>query len=615
MPWHRFAHRLQDLHRAWSRLPVALALAVAVLPPLVVLWGALWLDMDQRDQQLETSYENRIHNVAQVSAQALYGMFIAADQTLLDLREAWVRDPGQFGETVQRRRRAASLGVDFDISVIDPEGVVTFSSLTPRAQGMQVGNMLHFSQPRDALDDTLVIGAPTWARMSGRWLMPLSRRLPPAADGTFTGVIVFWVSPDFFSRIYRSTYLHPGSVFTLIDLDSGNILLRHHKPGRHTDPQEATGRFASDAALVQLHSQPTRIPDAALQTARQMPRTGTGHWASTVDAEVRNYAWHRFNQWNLLLMAGEPRHYYTDEAAQDSWRYLSAGVLLSALIVITALAQLAYLRSRERHVQAQAEQLQLLEEQRTELQRQREQLRELGQHLEQIRETERQRIAQDLHDDIGQQLSVLRLGAAQLHTRLLRAADTGTGAATLPVHADEAGQLKLQIDHAIATVRRISEDLRPTALSLGLSAAVQGFCETLQHHTGLVCHLDDRLDPHHQPCPMCATTAYRILQEAASNTLRHAKAQSLEVGLRIEDGHLVLDLHDDGIGIEPTREADPQRQRFGLLGMHERVRAQGGQLTLHSEPGQGTTLQVRLPLCQGTPQDHSARAATPPDQP
>lgn len=593
-------HRLQRLRKAWLHLPHTQAIAAAVLPLLLVLWGALWADLRQRDAQLRADYENRIHNVTQVSAQALYGLFLAADQTLLDLREAWARDPAGFADAVQRRRRAGALGIDFDISLIDADGLVSHSSLNPRAVGMHVGNTEHFTAQRDADGlDHFHIGAPVWARMAERWLMPLSRRLPPDASGRFRGVIVLWVAPDYFGRIYRSTHLYPGSVFTLIDLASGSVLLRHHKPGLNRQPADATGRFASDAALVQLHSQPLRMPPAALQTARQLPRTGTGHWASALDAEIRTYAWHRFAGHDLLLMAGEPRAYYQAEAASDRARYLWAGGLLSALIGLTAAVQLAYLRSRTHNARAHERQLRLLQHQQTQLQAQREQLRELGQHLVQVRETERQRIAQDLHDDIGQQLSVLRLDAAQLRSHLAVAAATLEAPPPLQANAlaaeAAARRLKAHIDQTIATVRRISEDLRPTALDIGLSAAVHSFCDSLQHRTGLACQLQDRLDPRHPPPgPACATTAYRILQEAASNTLRHAKAQSLSISLGTDGDHLVLSIRDDGIGIHPPPPGD--RRHFGLLGMQERALALGGQLHIHSEPGQGTTLTARLPL-------------------
>ena len=611
------------LVRAWRRLPAALALTAVVAPLLGVLWGALLFDLRSREAQLEASYQDRIYNVTQVSAQALLALFVAADQTLLDLRADWAREPAQFAQTVTSRRRADSLGVEFDISMVDASGVVRYSSMDARAHGMQVGNVAHFTQHRDTQVDQLHIGTPIRARLAERWMIPLSRRLPPGPQGEFTGVIVFWVAPEFFSRIYQSTRLYPGSVFTLIDLNQGRILLRNLKPSQHTAPPDATPPFSSNLPLTQIHSQTPFMPPEALQNARSLPRTGTGHWASALDTLERNYAWHRFSAWPLLLMAGEPRHYLQAEADSDRLRYLWAGGLLSGLIVLTALGQLLYLRTRVSAARDKELQLERLRQQRHELQASRHSLRQLGQHLVDVRETERRRIAQDLHDDIGQQLSVLRMGAAQLQRRLHQAttaALTRTATAcgdpdpTEPEpdfepHAIAAGQLKDQIDDTIATVRTISEDLRPAALDVGLQAAVHSLCDELHSNTGLLCHVQDQLPPTAQPSQACATAAYRILQEAASNTLRHAHAHQLWVRLATEGPSLLLEVRDDGIGIQFPPDAE--RSHFGLMGMRERAMALGGQLRVHSQPGQGTTLSARLPL-GATPASAAPTHPTPP---
>ena len=153
-------------------------------------------------------------------------------------------------------------------------------------------------------------------------------------------------------------------------------------------------------------------------------------------------------------------------------------------------------------------------------------------------------------------------------------------------------------------MRHISEDLRPAALEVGLQAAVHSLCDELHSSTGLHCQVDDQLPPDAQPSQACATVAYRILQEAASNTLRHAHARTLWVRLGAEANHLLLDVRDDGIGIQLPPDAE--RSHFGLMGMRERAIALGGQLSVQSQPGQGTTLRARLPLAAS-----SAGAPTP----
>lgn len=134
-------HRLRRLREAWHELPHSLAIAAGVLPLLLVLWAPLCVNLYRREAQLQNDNETRIYNFAQVSAQTLYGMFLAADQTLLDLLEARARDPNRFNDTVQRRQRAAALGIDFSISP-DVHGIVSYSSLNSRAVGMLGGNAL-----------------------------------------------------------------------------------------------------------------------------------------------------------------------------------------------------------------------------------------------------------------------------------------------------------------------------------------------------------------------------------------------------------------------------------------------------------------------------------------
>jgi PAS domain S-box-containing protein len=220
-----------------------------------------------------------------------------------------------------------------------------------------------------------------------------------------------------------------------------------------------------------------------------------------------------------------------------------------------------------------------------ELRTSREQLRELSNHLQFAIEEERKRIAREIHDELGQQLSLLRLELGLMEDQI--------PAAQKDLRKESHSLAKL-IDASIRSVQKISSDLRPTLLdNLGIGAAVEWQTKEFQKRTKIACEVT--IDPPEIKLDQERTTAlFRILQEALTNIVRHARATKVAVSLILGDHAITLRVHDNGIGITPQHLTDARS--FGLMGMRERVHPWGGNVEIHGETGKGTEVMINIPI-------------------
>lgn len=213
----------------------------------------------------------------------------------------------------------------------------------------------------------------------------------------------------------------------------------------------------------------------------------------------------------------------------------------------------------------------------------REQLRQLSANVVEAREEERRRIARELHDELGQRLSALKMGLSSLRAPVLARVDT-----------ERVDDMLGMIDDTVAALRRIAADLRPLMLDdLGLNAAIESLARdaSLRMDMEITVQLADE-DP-----PLAGSAAiavYRMVQEALTNVGRHARATDVRIGLRQRGDEIVLTVRDNGVGFPPdARAADG---RYGLLGIRERALMLGGRLEIDNPPGGGARLTVHLPL-------------------
>jgi PAS domain S-box-containing protein len=220
-----------------------------------------------------------------------------------------------------------------------------------------------------------------------------------------------------------------------------------------------------------------------------------------------------------------------------------------------------------------------------ERQRSLEQLRALAASLQNIREEERKRVAREIHDQLGQALTAIKLDLSSL---------TRDFTAEQSQQWKRASSVLRLVDQTIQSVRRISTELRPGMLDdLGLVATVEWATREFAARTGTKCHLD--LPKEHVALdPETATALFRILQETLTNVGRHASASEVKVRLAQQDGELTLEVHDNGRGI--TEDEISSAGSLGILGMRERALLLGGEVTLSGAPEKGTTVSVRIPF-------------------
>ena len=215
-----------------------------------------------------------------------------------------------------------------------------------------------------------------------------------------------------------------------------------------------------------------------------------------------------------------------------------------------------------------------------------EQLRNLTTYLQKIGEVERTNIAREIHDELGLGLTVLKIDLSWLRKRLPEN--------EIPLH-EKAETMTQLIDKTIQTVKKISTELRPGLLDdLGLAAAIEWQAEEFQKRTGIQCKIT--IDPKDVTFDRDRNTAiYRIFQETLTNVARHAQATEVDVSLRQRDVQLELIVRDNGRGITEKELANPRS--FGLIGIRERVKIFSGTNIIKGVPGKGTTVTVRMPIC------------------
>jgi PAS domain S-box-containing protein len=228
------------------------------------------------------------------------------------------------------------------------------------------------------------------------------------------------------------------------------------------------------------------------------------------------------------------------------------------------------------------------------LQAGRERLQTLSRRLVEVQEIERRRLAHELHDEIGQTLTAVKINLQALQRR-----------------EDMAGvepYLKDSIDvveHALGQVRNLSLDLRPSLLDdLGLVATLRWYVDRQAQRGGFAAQLVIDLPeiPSYLP-PELETICFRVVQEALTNIMRHSQARNVRVELRQREAELLLRVHDDGVGfdVQAALENAMKGASLGLLGIQERIWQVGGQIDIRSAPGGGTDIQACLPLSSPAP--------------
>jgi PAS domain S-box-containing protein len=225
-----------------------------------------------------------------------------------------------------------------------------------------------------------------------------------------------------------------------------------------------------------------------------------------------------------------------------------------------------------------------LKEAENSLRQSEEDLRDLASSLQNVREEERAAIAREIHDELGQQLTAIKLDVSWLDRKI--AGDT--------IVKERINGVLIMLTEMIHTIRRISTQLRPSILDdLGLIEALKWLARDFQKRTGIGVEIDCpegslKLEP------AITTGLFRVFQETLTNIARHAEATVVSARLYVEDDHLILTIIDNGKGFDPA--AAKKKKTLGLLGMKERALMMKGAYQIDSQPGKGTSLRFSIPL-------------------
>lgn len=215
------------------------------------------------------------------------------------------------------------------------------------------------------------------------------------------------------------------------------------------------------------------------------------------------------------------------------------------------------------------------------------QLRALAIRLSQVEEAERRRLAMELHDRVGQNLTALNL-----NLNLLRGLLPAEGAAAIVLHLDDSIRL---VDETMERIRDVMAELRPAVLDdYGLGAALRWYAGQLSRRTGIRTEVESNDEAMPRLPAQVETALFRIAQEALTNIGKHARASSATLRLERKEAWTRLTISDDGVGFDPSRARSGIAGGWGLHIVRERAEAVGGRLEIKSAPGKGTQISVEV---------------------
>jgi signal transduction histidine kinase len=420
-------------------------------------------------------------------------------------------------------------------------------------------------------------GEPALLLLQRRWVSVLSAPVT-GHDGSPRGTLVLLQRFDF----RRPESLPLNSVLTILDR-RGTVLARTE------DASAAVGRSAGN----------TEVAKIALRD-----KEGRAE-ARGLDGVSRQYGFTTLDDLGWTIYVGVPTAAVMQPVRQMSIVGAAGGIVIFAIIAIVAVmlsraierpvgalmkAAEAAARSGYGRTDAEGGPLEIVRlssafnemvDRRSESERN---LKALSERLLVVQEQERMRVARELHDDLGQTLTALKMDVIGLVEK----------SSPAPELAPMIDRIGLTLENAVTAVQRISSELRPSVLDdLGLFAAIELETQMFEERTGIECELSI---PENPPAvdKAAATAIYRMVQEALTNVARHSNAWRVELRVRERSGQLLLEIRDDGRGITDEELSNPSS--LGLAGIRERAEILGGTTRFKGVPGRGTIVSILLPL-------------------
>lgn len=328
-------------------------------------------------------------------------------------------------------------------------------------------------------------------------------------------------------------------------------------------------------------------------TIQLFQKSGMNQAMDLVRTDLGKHAMDRIRE---LVMALETQERVRLVSGTQRWRrdLLASRIALGAMTALTILFMLLVARQSMRELALEQENARLLGESNERLEgtvrARTAALSSLTSHLQALQETERARLARELHDELGSVLTAAKMDVAWVQSKL---------AGERPDLAEKLGRTGQTLDEGVQLKRRIIEDLRPSALEhLGLAAAIRQYVDEHCRRAGLACRTDVPEDVADNLDDTARIALYRIVQESLTNVLKYAQARSAEVSIARTERGLELRITDDGAGFE-LEKALAQPRAHGIAGMRQRIVGLGGRFDIRSSPGRGTVVEAILPPAGG----------------
>jgi signal transduction histidine kinase len=584
-----------------SARTLLLWLVMACLLPAVVGTSALFFHLyqDGRDQLEKTSIATARALVQVVDAELMRAQAVAL---VLSVSDSLAK-----GDFAAFHRHASAVlqttGIGTNIVLSDENGQIvntlrSYGERLPLHSNMeQVRHVFASGQP--------FISDIFFGRVIGSHIMAV--HVPVLANKRVIYVLSIGILPQQFNQILLNQRLPPAWITTIMDR-TGTIAGRTHEAdkfvGQKVTPEVFQRMLAAHEGALEA------ISKEGIPVIVNYSRSPLSHWIvgvgiprQSLEAALMRTVYLLGLGITLLFGVGVALAWFVGGRISRSVQALTAPAIALEAGKALAVSQV-YFREANEVAKAMARTAQLLvkrtqalhkshdklEKSEGALLQTRTRLRQLAEHQETIKEGERKRIARDIHDDLGQNLLMLRIDMSMMAARTNLDAVSKKQVDTMLTHTDL----------TIKAVKTIMNDLRPSVLSLGLHAAVEWQAKEFERRSGIACDLhidheefalDDKL----------STALFRIVQESLTNIMRHARASHVQIDMQRRNGQLIVTVADDGIGFFP--DCRRKENAFGLIGIEERIDALGGAFSITNNLDRGMTIMVSIPCAVGTSEE------------
>jgi signal transduction histidine kinase len=508
-------------------------------------------------------------------------------------------------------RRASALlqtvGAGMNVVLSDESGQQIVNTLRPFGEPLPLhGNLAQvrrvFASGKPEISDIFI------GQVTGRPVIAVY--VPVLSDGRVVYVLGIGIAAQQFNQILRKQRLPPDWITTVFDRN-GTIAGRTH------DADKFLGQRGSPKIIRRMLAEPEGALEAlsreGVPVIAHYSRSPLSSWSvvigiarQSLEAQLMRTVYLFALGMLILFSVSIGLAWFVGGRISRSVQALTAPAIALEAGQAMTVSQVYFREADDvAHAMARTAQLLLtrtqalhnshekLERSEGALLRSRKRLRKLAEHQELIKEDERKRIARDIHDDLGQNLMVLRIDMSMMAARPNLDA----------ISKKQVALMLKQTDITIKAVKAIMNDLRPSVLSLGLHAAIEWLAKEFERRSGIACaychdNAESVIDDKH------ATALFRIVQESLTNIVRHAKASRVEITIRRLGDQLFVTVSDDGIGL--TTDCTRKENSLGLLGIEERINALGGTFFIANNPDRGMVISVSIPLA-----DAPAAASAP----